>query len=349
MKKYYISEKLEGENFTALNKARNDVEKFLFEEYEYERLNFYAKIDKSKFPTLKSIGELAKLLIKIKSSDLIYFQYPFFERPNKMRVIMDILKRIKNPKLIAIIHDIDSLRWGKGDKKIREEVLHLSKFDYLISHNKSMTRWLRENGCKNTIIDLDIFDYLVNDEDEENGNIRKTDIVFAGNLSEKKSKFIYELINKDIDYKINLYGPNFNESIYKNNIKYCGIFNPNELMRNIEGKYGLIWDGDSLDSCSGYLGNYTKYNNPHKASMYIAAELPIICWSEMAIAEFVRQQNIGICIDKLDDIEKILKKISNEEYNIKVMNVVNIKKKIIRGYYTKKAIATVNELIESSY
>ena len=347
MKKYYISEKKNKDNSTALNKARNDIERILFSYSEYEYLDFYLDIDSSKTPTIKSINELIKLIWKIKSNDYIYCQYPFFLRPNKMRVVMTYLKKLKKMTLVAIIHDIDSLRWGRGKEKIKEEINFLNKFDYIISHNDSMTHWLRENRCKSQIIELEVFDYLI-DNNLDSKNNRTTDVVFAGNLDIKKSKFIYDLINSEkIGFKLNLYGPNFNSDIKNDSIKYCGSFPSNKLIENIEGKFGLIWDGESIETCTGFLGEYTKYNNPHKASMYIAAELPIICWKDMAISKFVEKNRIGICIDKLENINYELDRIDDKEYKAMLENVRKIKKKISVGYYSECALDKVNKIIQS--
>ena len=54
-----------------------------------------------------------------------------------------------------------------------------------------------------------------------------------------------------------------------------------------EGNLGLIWDGasDSSDEDIG-MKNYTRYNNPHKLSCYMAAGLPVIVWEKSAISKF---------------------------------------------------------------
>lgn len=346
MSNFYICETEEKNNFTALSKARADIEQIIFKESKFEFLNFYNNIYDSKISKLTAIKELSKLLIKIKEDDVIYFQYPFFKCIKKMGVITKILKSTKNPTLVAIIHDIDSLRWGKGESEIKKELDYINTFDYVISHNRSMSKWLIENGCNCKIVDLEIFDYLI-DEENCNQNLRKNDIVFAGNLIKKKSGFLYELIeNENIYSKFNLYGPNFEGEIKNNNITYCGSFSPNELIGKLQGKFGLIWDGESIHECSGYLGNYTRYNNPHKTSMYISAELPIICWKEMAISDFVEENNIGICINELSEIDEVLSSIDDKRYNEMLDNIIYIKKRVSSGYYIKNALNKVNDLIE---
>lgn len=166
--------------------------------------------------------------------------------------ILFLVKKIKRCKIIAIIHDLDSLRFNKDKNEVSKEINILNSFDYIISHNKYMTKWLVENGCNTQIINLELFDYIL--EDNIYNNIRQTDIIFAGNLDPAKSKFIYNMIgDESISYTINLYGPNFNGIIKNDNLKYMGSYPPDILIENLEGKYGLIWDGESNEECSGII------------------------------------------------------------------------------------------------
>lgn len=341
--RYYIAEQVKENDFTALNKARSDIEA-VFSQLGYKKLNAYINIVKSRFKKLKFIEELLINLAQIKQKDIIYFQYPYYENNKKIFTILKVIKKIRNTTMVAIIHDIDSIRFDEGKEKIRgikREIKLLSNFDYIISHNEKMTRFLTENGINIKIINLNIFDYLLN-EDDSNINLRKNDIVFAGNLSKEKSTFIYNLINNDeFNCTMNLYGPNFTGNITNKRIKYLGKYLPNELIKNIEGKFGLIWDGDMLEKCSGKLGEYTKYNNPHKLSMYIAAGLPIICWNKMAISEFVVENNIGICIDSINKLDEKIKEIDQVTYNKMLNKVLNLRKKIIDGYFIKDALSKI--------
>ncbi|UXZ08780.1 hypothetical protein F1B95_08005 [Clostridium perfringens] len=61
---------------------------------------------------------------------------------------------------------------------------------------------------------------------------------------------------------------------------YKKSLSPKEIVEKIEGDFGLIWDGTSINICDGSFGEYTKFNTPHKLSMYIASEIPVIVWKE---------------------------------------------------------------------
>lgn len=338
MNRYYIAE-MNKKQFSAANKAREDIE-VCFKQCNYERTDIYLNIVNSKNPKITTIKELISSLIKFKVDDYIYIQYPYYNHCNKINFIIKSLKTIKKVNLVCIIHDIDSLRYKDSDN-IKKEIEFINIFDYIISHNEKMSKWLIKNGCTSNIINLDIFDYLLQDEDREDTNIRKTDIVFAGNLDQKKSKFVYKLAEKEINYSINLYGPNFEKKVDSNkNIKYCGKFAPEELVQVVEGKFGLIWDGEELDSCSGDMGEYTKYNNPHKMSLYIASGLPIICWNKMAIAEFIIKNKIGIVVESLEELNSL--NIGEKEYQVFLENIKVIQHKVKIGEFTKNALNKIN-------
>lgn len=79
--------------------------------------------------------------------------------------------------------------------------------------------------------------------------------------------------------------------------------------------------GTDIYSCNGAYGNYLKYNNPHKVSLYIISNLPIIAWSKSAMAEFIQKNNIGILVNDLKEIPEKLKELSNEDYKKILENV----------------------------
>ena len=103
----------------------------------------------------------------------------------------------------------------------------------------------------------------------------------------------------------------------------------------------MVWDGDSIDCCSGDWGEYLKLNAPHKVSLYIRCGLPILIWREAAMAEFIEKNNIGICIDSLRDINNIYKNLSQKEYNAMCENVQRVSQLMAEGNYFYKAVTEV--------
>ena len=244
----------------------------------------------------------------------------------------------RHNRVIFLVHDIQSLR-RENEAGLEKELRMLNMAYGLIVHNRFMEKKLRSIGVTvKKIYELNCFDYLYADNVEE--SITENAIVFAGNL--EKSFFLSELClyNPDISFK--LYGPGMNDQLQKNrNLSYCGNFLPDEIPGKLKGKYGLVWDGNTTRGCSGPVGEYTKINNPHKMSLYISSGIPIIAWSQAAIAEFINQYQIGITVDRIDSLSKELSTISEKQYLSMKKNVLELRKKLIHGEFLKRVLKEI--------
>ena len=312
-------------------KAKIDVEKILKD-------NFDANIYTNKLLSEEDNSithKLRKIVFGIKAlrtKEIVIVQHPFTR--NKR-----ILKLCKNK--IAFIHDLDGLRM-LDDKLLQEEIEVLNLFNGVIVHNVKMKKLLKEKKLKSPIYVLELFDYIT--EESKSNKDRKLDnqinIVYTGNIERGKAAFLYQLENKKMKFNINVYGTK-EEEILNKKIVYKGKMDANKLPNEMEGNIGLVWDGkiDESDENVG-LKNYTKYNNPHKFSCYIAAGLPVIVWKKSAIADFVKKHNIGYVISNLYEINDINFK---EDYEIKRNNVEILSKKVREGYFTKKIIDQITK------
>lgn len=343
---FFIGEKLEVDNHAG-SKARTDINNILnklkynlIENIENKRFNL--KIKKIFF--LLKLSNLNKLykIITLRKKFLI-IQYPFYFNFIINWVLYFILKRNFN-KYILFIHDIDTIR-DVSNKNIKNEINIFNNMYAIIVHNEKMKDFLIDNGVKTKIIVLELFDYLLNKEYPNRDYKLGKSVAFAGNLA--KSEFLQREEIKDLNIKFNLYGPNFNsKNIKGKNIKYNGSYGPEVIPYEIEGSFGLIWDGISLNECAGSFGNYLKVNNPHKLSLYIAAGLPVITWKKAAIADFIKKYDIGFTVDSLYDIEKIISSMDNKQYETYVQNVKKIQEKVCTGYFTRRALDEVEKLLE---
>lgn len=276
---------------------------------------------------------------KLKNGDVLIVQYPQHGKKNKSMTRNFKFLKDRGVKLIAIIHDIKSLREQESKEEVQYEIDTLNTFSVVVSHNNSMTKWLKENGYKNQVANLGIFDYL--GIDKLNKNITDKDfkhIYFAGNLEEGKSGFLYTNELANLKLPLQLFGPNYKQDIVKGNLDYKGNFPPNELSKNFKEGFGLIWDGNSIYECSGHCGEYLKFNNPHKASLYVGSGLPIIVWKKSAMASFVLDNKIGFAVESLDEIQSYLDNITQEEYKRLKKNILIMQQKIINGGFTKEAL-----------
>ena len=217
----------------------------------------------------------------------------------------------------------------------------------IIAHNTAMSGWLRKRGISGHIEEIGLFDYLINNCNKK-GNTEKSkfdEIAYAGNLS--KAAFLQKIDSNNLGFQLNLYGHGFNENIAAKNgeIKWFGSFSPEQIVEKLTGDFGLIWDGDSPDELSGLMGNYLKYNTPHKTSLYLVSGLPVIVSENAAMAAFIRENNIGICVNNLHSISSYTRKIDPDTYATMQENARSIAEKLTSGWYLEQALAKTEKYL----
>ena len=295
----------------------------------------------------KHIGIYNKWLLaceEVLSGDSIVIQYPIIDHSLLMGRFCKKLKR-KGVKVIILVHDLFMLRTSNDtetrirNRRVMEEFTLLKSADVVIVHNEFMKKYLVENGITgNKLICLQMFDYLVKDWDDDKANRRDIfkdePVIIAGNLLKEKSGYVYDLPNNCM---YNLYGINYTGKC-KENIAYMGSFEPDELPLELNGSFGLVWDGPDISTCSGVYGNYLQYNNPHKLSLYLASEIPVIIWKHAALASFVLDNNLGLAVESIDEIPHVISELSNEMYIDIISNVKRIAPILRSGEFTNRAI-----------
>ena len=173
-------------------------------------------------------------------------------------------------------------------------------------------------------------------------------MIYAGALTYKKNRYLYSLSDVMSKWQFELYGGGFEENKIadKTLFKFKGFMPSDQLIEQVSAHFGLIWEGDSIHTCSGDFGIYLKINNPHKVSLYIRCNLPIIIWKEAALASFVAENKIGVCIDSMEMDGSIESNSSNESYDEMVRNIKKINQKIASGYYCRRAVENAESLLQ---
>ena len=270
------------------------------------------------------------------------FHYPQLTREKTLRRIKD-----RNIKIISVVHDVEELRAFRFNDYYKHEFdVMLELADVIIVHNDVMKRWFIERGVnEHRLISLTIFDYLQNSENNKEVQFEKS-ITVAGNLDTTKCAYIGQL-GELKNVKVHLYGPNFNETLLKaDNIEYHGSYPADEIHQKLDRGFGLVWDGESIDGCKGQSGQYLRYNNPHKLSLFLSSGLPVIIWKEAAEANFVEENGVGITVDNLLRLNEILNDMTNERYEKIINNIRALKPKLCSGDFAIKAIEKALKLTE---
>ena len=241
------------------------------------------------------------------------------------------LFKLKNISVVYIIIDIDSFRFS-GKLSLKEITL-LNSASVLIVHTPAMKIFLCEAGVTTPMFDINLFDYNVLEDkktylDDPNDTTFIKNVVFAGNL--EKSLFVRQLSNIAVNtLKYSLYGNLNSNCDFASFVFYEGKFHPDRP--TMKKGWGLVWDGDSIFTCKGYLGDYLRVNLPHKTCLYLAAGMPVIVWKEAAISSYILKNNLGLAVSSLNEIEDVIDNLSKDEYENIRLSVFNFSQKLRKG------------------
>jgi len=329
-------------DFDAGTKARNDVRDIL------SGMGFTCSVVFNRtHHTVLKLFEVYKAVFRLGSTldpqDLIVLQYPY--NPAVVKMLLQRIQKVrqqKHCKLIILVHDLFYLRKDDHFPDIEnKEVDFLNCADGLIVHNDIMADELKRAGVRTKMVSLGLFDYLYESESMKRVLGGENVIAFAGNLKPEKSGFLYRC-GEVPDVSFSLYGSH--PGTLSENCFYHGSFEPNELPRHLEGTYGLVWDGPSAETCEGNFGEYLKYNCPHKASLYIAAGMPVVVWKEAAIARFITENRMGVAISSLNEL-KNLPKPGSKAYLALLDGVLAHQPKVQNGEMLKQALSRLESIL----
>lgn len=330
---YWYLDAARIDDFHAGSKAKTDADKiFLLNGCKSLLGNKQITPTKSKIGKMLSFLKIKRKIKAIKNKDLLFVQYPLSNY-----LYNDIDRAMaKNNNIVLLIHDINGLREQSAELQ-HKEVNFFKKAKFIISHNGKMSDYLINNGVdKSKIIELGLFDYLAEVTVQEP---KKNNLCFAGNLG--KSVFLNNLPEDLRNLGVGLYGIGHENLKLLNGVEFCGVYGADIIPAKLTGKFGLVWDGDCCETCNGKNGEYLKWNCPHKASLYISAGIPIVVWTNSAIADFVIKNNLGIAVDSLLKLGDIMQNVSEADYLKMQSNVLNLSKIITNGGHLSKAIEDI--------
>ena len=271
---------------------------------------------------------------------VVYIQYPAYSA-----VVMDhalkIIREKSSAKIVLLVHDIESLRMSADHPEfLAAEIRRFNSVDGLIVHNQAMADWLSDHGVTVPMPQLQLFDYvnpqrLITDATSSN-------ICFAGNL--RKAQFLNDVPFKQL--QVDVFGDGL--TLTNSQLIDHGSKSPDELPKYLTDRFGLIWDGNSADTCSGEYGEYLKYNSPHKASLYLSSGLPVIVWSQSALAPVVKSLGVGFAVDSLADIEPMLSELSDVDDRRMKAAALLVALKLRSGQMIESAVSSIEQNLQLS-
>ncbi len=342
-----------GEN-NAGSKAGSDAERIACR-YGYEPVMLFSSgKGASRIQKLKQLWDgvsaMKKFSRRLCDGDVVLLQYPL----NRvlLKKICRILRHVPaKVSLVMLIHDIDYFRdiplRKKGVAGMKQlELSLLGRADYLIAHNTSMIAALQKEALPVEYVSLELFDYLYEGKPAKISE-HQNEVVVAGNLTEAKAGYLYDIRNDKHQFSLSLYGSNYQaEQMQTARVNYHGSLKPDELIERLIGGYGLVWDGNTTKTCAGSYGNYLRINNPHKVSLYLAAGLPVVLWKEAALCPFVEENGLGFGVSSLDDLDDEISAHS-ADYAAYVANIAKLREKVCNGGFLTEALRKLDEMIQA--
>jgi len=303
---YYLPEHPAGSPIFHGGIVHQDAER-LFRQHGLLPLDPGYHTDSGLKARFRRAARMIRLAMALPRGSVILFQWPLHATLN--RLLVRALRRLRpDVRIWCLLVDVNGLRDGDPGL-LQQEIRFFRQVDFFIVHNDAMERWLRRHHAPVQVEQLHFFDYCASPAQQERHC--STEICFAGNLA--KSGFLRELASYP-DLSFHLYGEGYAPEVSPPNVFLKGRFPPAELPGRLEGSFGLIWDGESSETLSGPLGAYTRFNSPHKLSLYILAGLPVVCAEGSAAADLVEHYGIGFCVPSLSALPRRLAAISPAAY-----------------------------------
>lgn len=304
-----------------------DAEKILLFK-GYQPLTFPCMDDFSLLAKWKRVWYLLMTWLTLPAGARVVFQLPLYPRMSQW--LLRLLARRKRITLVGFIADIDGLK-DSDERLLQHEQKMLRKFSAFIVHSQAMENWLKGFMPDSPVEQIEFFDFLATPVHTERQS--GYEVVFAGNLA--KSLFLLRLgalQNQQPPVRFVLYGAGVEQVVHwPPNVVYKGVYDPYQLPHALEGAYGLVWDGDSIDGCAGSLGRYMAYISHHKLSLYIVAGLPIITAKKAASAALVERYKIGYAVNDLHEIAALISQTDAATYQRMVQNTRALAVKITQG------------------
>lgn len=308
-------------------KARKDVSRTLGG-LGYDVVTMFYPAAKS---AMKAAWKRTGLLMKLYFQKLIGAKEVIFQYPSMLPIWYLRFLRFQGIKVTLLIHDLDRLRQG------HMTLSHLERGTFnaantLIVHTPAMAEYLREQKVSTDMKVLYLFDYYT-DKLTFRTDVDYRSIVFCGNLG--KSGFLKALDSPEWNLKTYLYGVGAKSSYSNPNVEYKGVF-PADDPSDIEGAWGLVWDGPDPDTCAtSPVGRYLAYNTSHKISLYLVTGKPVIIWSGCALAQWIVDNGVGIAIDSLNELYGVIDGISAGQYQDMTIKLKRFQDSLQSGSYLK--------------
>lgn len=281
----------------------------------------------------------------VQPGDLVVVQFPMWTHLNFQSEFFDTIKGIESVRMVALIHDIPTWMFTKGEEEYDREndfwLNQLKKFDLLIVANEKGAHKLQEDGVNVPMIQMQFWDYF-----------------YAGPRKEKQfKKKLYYVGGRDIidtTYRaatpLYIYDRQVEKKVLESgSITWLGRRPSDEIVSVLDGGFGVVVTENLVEKSNMNFVYYNQFNNPTKLSMYLAAGLPVIVSSKTYHARLVKEYGIGLVVDDLNEIDTIFSSMTDQDYQKMIDNVRFWQEAVSEGFFIKRALLTMFRTLELGF
>ncbi|GFH40070.1 hypothetical protein [Pseudolactococcus insecticola] len=230
------------------------------------------------------------LTVNLTSADLVIHQFPSY-LPLEFEENFQQSVQKTGAKFVVFIHDFEPLRLsGRPDEK-REYGL-LQRSDGIVVHTPEMADRLDISHVPTFYLGL--FDYLSLAEIPRRHPSER--LIFAGTLS--KASWLQQF-----HQPIDVFGQiprKWRQVTLPDQIHFHDLLPQDTAPTGLPDGVGLVWDSDMTDETQ--YQQYQMLNSPHKLSLYLAADLPVIVPSFSPFSSFITDHKLGASISDLSEL-----------------------------------------------
>ncbi len=323
----YITHTIEPWMPAGALKAKEDIAK-IAESVGWQRLSI-ERYNDARFSAEIRHQKIHTFLDKVGKNDIVVHQFPTYMSQAFEQDFQRAIQQ-RGAKYVLLIHDFEPLRVSR-EHAWEWELAQCA--DLIIAHSQPMASTLQQHGVTTPTETIQLFDYL--GPTPALNPIFKKEINYAGTW--QKAPWLQHYQGP----KLNLFGSRpkrWKDLVLPKSINWVGSFDPEEITTAFSSGFGLLWDSDYEDK---FFQSYTKVNAPHKASLYLKAGLPLIAWSQSYLGDIVRANQLGMTIDDLSDLTKLVGVVRPADYLTFQENSRLFQKRISEGYFTKEVLEKV--------
>ncbi|WP_057781115.1 hypothetical protein [Paucilactobacillus vaccinostercus] len=308
-----------------------------FQELNYVTFDFVNYVNLE-----RRLNVIDTILAPVQPGDTIFFQFPMYAAQRFSEDFMIQMMALEKVKKVAVVVDVPTWINSSSDDSYNAKedgwLGWLRRFDLLIVANRHEAQHLHRDGVIVPMISMVLSDYL-----------------YRGPLRSKTfQKKLYYVTGRDvldIDYRaatpINLFSAVAEPPVTENaSLVWHGRQPSDAIMATLDGGFGIVTTDNLVERRGTHWRYYTRFNNPTKLSLYLAAGLPVITMSKTPHAALIEKRHLGLVVDDLNEIDHVLAKLDQTDYQRMLAAIVPWQTAVASGFFIQRALMAAIQTLD---